>query len=390
MTELLRTRVLSQFTCLGDKCEDTCCQGWSMQVDDATYNRYSKEASELLDAVESAKEAPHIMRKNASGFCVKFDGGLCGIHKEKGDRFLGDACHFYPRVTRKLGDQVLMTATMSCPEITRLALSTDDALGMDSAAIDRLPESLRDYLPEGLSPADALAVHKAFVDAASDKSAGVEQIFLRIASVARSLELVDRKSWPSAVVFYLKHADGRIPPAEINLPDPFNLAHALCGLIVTVHKIPSPRLLTTLDEMEKALAFSLDWQNVQIKTTDESLPSYQRVRALWQQEGAARYADVLRRWLQMQLSLTLFPYAGQGASLSERITLIGVRLATIKLALMCSCSIHGTVLPQDVVIRILQSLSRFMDHLGDPSFSLRIYKETGWIQEARMRGLLEI
>jgi len=41
------------------------------------------------------------------------------------------------------------------------------------------------------------------------------------------------------------------------------------------------------------------------------------------------------------------------------------------------------------VVRIIQSLSRLLDHLGDPAFSLKIYAETGWIKEARMRGLLE-
>ncbi len=70
----------------------------------------------------------------------------------------------------------------------------------------------------------------------------------------------------------------------------------------------------------------------------------------------------------------------------ERATLIGVRLATVRLAFMCACDIHGPQLPQEVVIRLLQSLSRFMDHLGDPAFSLQIYAETGWTKEARMRG----
>jgi hypothetical protein len=42
------------------------------------------------------------------------------------------------------------------------------------------------------------------------------------------------------------------------------------------------------------------------------------------------------------------------------------------------------------VISVVQSLSRFMDHLGDPGFSLQICDETGWNRENRMRGVIEI
>src|SRR5690349_1055310 len=107
MTAMLCTKSLSAFSCLGDKCADTCCQGWSMQVDDVTLARYRKDAPELLGAVEASQEAPWIMRKDpATNFCVKLEGGLCGIHKQYGDAFLSDACHFYPRVTRALGESV--------------------------------------------------------------------------------------------------------------------------------------------------------------------------------------------------------------------------------------------------------------------------------------------
>ena len=76
-----------------------------MQMDAVTLERYREKAPELLAAVESEPDGSHIMRKDpATGFCVKLEGGLCGIHKTHGETFLGDACYFYPRVTRALGD----------------------------------------------------------------------------------------------------------------------------------------------------------------------------------------------------------------------------------------------------------------------------------------------
>lgn len=390
MVSILRTNVLSEFTCLGEHCEDTCCQNWSMQVDDATLERYRREVPELMEAVEQSQDAPWIMKKDpATGFCVKLEGGLCGIHKQYGDKFLGDACYFYPRATRKLGERVLMTATMSCPEIVRRALLEGRPGSMGEVEAERLPQVLKDYLPEGMAVEDALAVHQAFLDAAEDTTLDAESIFLRMGNAARSLERTPHKDWKLMTEFYIRNAEICMPPAQLAPADPFNLLHALCGLIVASRKPPSPRLRQTIADMEKALAVTLDWEQAGIATSDGSLPAYQSLQALWGKEASKTYTPILRRYLQMQVSLALYPFGGFGNTLSERITVIGVRLATIKLALLCGHSIYGATLPQDVVVRIVQSLSRFMDHLGDPQFSLRIYTETGWLQESRMRGLLE-
>lgn len=390
MTQVLQADVLSRFTCLGDKCEDTCCQNWSMQVDDATLRRYRESAPQLLDAVEPSTDAPWIMRKDvATGMCVKLEGGLCGIHKQYGDRFLSDACHFYPRVTRSLGEYTLMTATMSCPEIVRQMLASPSPCATQDAEVARIPSTLKNYLPEGMTADDALAIHRIFLEAAMDESFAPEMNYFRMASVARSIERLPMKDRAQGAAFYIKNAHTWLPLAESNALDPFNLLHALCGLIVASKKKPSARLMETIVEMERALDVKLDWQNVQIEATEKSLASYQRVQAQWK-TIADIFSPLLRRWLQMQISTALYPFSGLGNNFSERSIIIGVRMATIRLALMCSCCIHGSELPQDVVVRVVQSISRFLDHLGDPQFSLKIYEETRWVSENRMRGLLEL
>ncbi len=387
MSALLQHPLLGEFQCLGDRCADTCCKSWSMQLDAATYETYQREAPELLDAVEAAEESPWIMRKDKqTGYCVKFDNGLCGIHKNYGDKFLGDACHFYPRATRTLGDQTIMTATLSCPEVARLALYADAPFGWRETTADRLPHSLKDYLPEALSGEQARHVHEAFLHACED-AAPAEQILARIASVARSMMLLDQASWPQAVGFYLRMADGRLPAAKADVNDPFNLLHALMGIIVATRKPMSERLRQTVSQMQTMLAVTLDWQTTQMHTTDASAPAYQQARQNWD-EHAAYYQPLLKRYLQMQLSVSLFPFSGLGSNAPERITLIGVRFATIRLALMAAHQCRGEQLNQEEVVKVVQSLSRCLDHLGDAAFSLAIYHETGWDQEARLRGLL--
>lgn len=383
MTNILRSRVLSSFSCLGDACEDTCCQRWSMQVDEQTVCLYRDKAPELLQAVEPAAETPWIMRKDpTSGFCVKLEDGLCGIHKTYGPEFLGDACYFYPRATRRLGAHTLMTGALSCPEIVRLMLKEDAPGAMEKASAERLPHSLKDYVPEDMREDDALAVHNAFLRAAQDEHVGAERLCLRIASASRWLERTEKKDWAQAAPFFLEHNDMHIPPAAVRPEDPFNLLHALCGLIVASRKPPPPRLKQTIDAVERALAVRLDWDQVAIHTSDGSLNAYHTLQAQWQAGPGEQYAPLLRRWLQMQLALALYPFAGLGQTLSERITIIGVRLATLRLALMSGAD------SLEAAVRITQSLARFLDHLADPAFSLQVYSETGWVQEDRLHGLL--
>lgn len=389
MTTQLRTRMVSEFVCLADKCEDTCCKHWSMQVDPVTLERYKKEAPELLDAVEGDEASGFIMRKDMqSGYCVKFEGGKCGIHKTRGELFLSDACNFYPRITRAAGDSHIMTATMSCPEIARIALYGAEPLAFDDGEFSRLPFEMRNIAQDGMAQNDVIEIHKLFICATADETASAEKIFARIASVSRSLQRVEKKDWVRAAGLYFRLADTSIPAPEENINDPFNLLHSLCGLVVASKKNIPPRLQQTISDMEQALKVRLDWENILIHTSDESADAYNKLHSLWKNEMQENFQPLLKRWLGAQLSTSLYPFAGLGESLTERVTIIGVRFAILRLALISAYSISNSQLHQYDVVRIVQSLSRFLDHLADPKFSLEIYGEAGWTKENRMLGLL--
>lgn len=357
-----------------------------MQVDEATLGRYSKNAPELLKNVEDEAGLAVMKRDPATRQCVKLEGGWCGIHKQYGSSMLGDACHFYPRVTRALGADMQMTAAPSCPEIVRLMLELETPFANSDVEVERLPSMVKNYLPQGLGEAEAIAVHQAFLATAQDESLSASAALARISSVARSMALLAPDSWHQSVPLYLRLAEGRLPKPEGYHEDSFNLLHALCGLIVASHKPVSERLQKTISDIERSLSATLDWQSVLIHTAPESLT---KANDMWLefQSASAHYAHALKRYLQAQLSLALFPFAGLGENAEERTTFIGVRFATVKLALAAAHYQHGN-LPQDDIIRIIQSLSRFLDHLGDGAFSLSIYRETGWVKEARLLSII--
>jgi lysine-N-methylase len=360
-----------------------------MQLDTATQERYRAHAPALLDSVAGAGESAIMKRDPKTDYCVKFEGGLCGIQRDHGELFLGDACYFYPRSARALGDVRTMTATLSCPEIARLALlQGDDAFADTEIPIDRMPLSLTDYLPGTLNSAQAMAIHRAFLAAALDDRAAPERNAMHLFTAATSLSRITATAWQGAVPFYLQHADASLLPPEPRDTDPVYLLQALCGLVAAAKYVHHVRLMHTIRDMEQALHVTIRWDTLAIAALPDSAHASASLHQRWEREWKARYAPMLRRYLAMQVSLAAFPFAGFGHTLPQRAAVIGIRFATVRLALMSVLQATSGAPAESDVIRAVQSISRFLDHLAEADFSIKIYEETGWLQQTRLRGLL--
>lgn len=384
----LAYRFIREFQCLGDTCEDTCCKGWGMQVDAPHKALYAKEAPELLAALDTG-EASCIMRRDpVTDYCVKFDNGLCSIHRDYGTKFLGDACHFFPRINRAFGGQKVMAAALSCPEIARLALLKENAFDLAELEVERLPYSLKDYLPEAATTEGALKVIAALIAMAGDTKLAPEAVMLRLVSLTSSLMRTKPETWPDGIAM-LTGMEPFLPAAEANANDVYFLVQTFAGLMHATKKSMRPRLEETFTTMQKALGMGLDAATLDVMLTigEEGRPA--ALCARWKQGADKAMAPFLRRWIQAELAMSSFPYAGFGGNPRERVVLLCVRFATLRLALMAHMDANGNPPDDATAIRVVQSLSRFMDHLAEPELSLALYDKAGWLNDSRLRGLIE-
>lgn len=378
---------LDKFTCLADECEDTCCQGWGMQVDNQHKNLYEKEAPELLDALTSG-EAEIIMKRDpVTGFCVKLQDGLCGIHKKYGEKFLGDACYFFPRITRRLGDVTYMSAAMSCPEVTRLVLFSDAPFESLDKRPDRLPLSLRNYA-DGQDGKKTLGLVHDFIDIAGDENNSPERALALILNISKSLESQSEEKWPEAFAVYKKIGAKLLHAAKPQLSDSYKLLNILVALIKAAGKGNRLRLDETVATMEQALGVRIDRESLQIINASGDKILINELEQKWQENASKEMAPVLRRWLQAEISANSFPYAGFGNDLAQRRIILAARFATVRLALMSHMDESGNPPDDETTVRVIQSLARFLGHLTDPTFSIMLYSESGWTQEARLRALI--
>lgn len=360
-----------------------------MQLTIETVEKYRTQAPELLDSVTSG-EAEFIMKRDpVTDYCVQFDAGWCGVHRTRGDEFLGDACHFYPRVTRAVNDHVLTGIAMSCPEAARLMLHGDDPFALTPREEMRVPFSLRNYAPDGLDPAAALELHELCVGEAGNPQFSAERNAMRLMMVARALEMQPAAQWLAAAKFYFSIADSRIPASEANAADPAHLAQALMGLVLASTATGKPGLMAIARGLQPALGIRIDEATSALQLEPDAPQRTLQLLAQWKNVEQGMQ-PVLTRYLQAQISQAMFPLAGLGSSMAERMLIIAVRLATYKLALMVEATRSGAAPTAQASVDIAYHLARFLDHLADPTLSLAIYSEVGWTRDARLAALLGV
>lgn len=118
------------FRCLGADCEDTCCAGWIVNVDKATYQTYqgSSDADlgprlrELITINPAPSDDSYARIALAGLACPFLDQGLCEIQNKLGEASLSLMCSTYPRVLNAVDDVLQRSLALSCPEAARVIL----------------------------------------------------------------------------------------------------------------------------------------------------------------------------------------------------------------------------------------------------------------------------
>jgi lysine-N-methylase len=129
----LRAAYAQSFRCIGSDCEDTCCQGWGVPIDQAAYEKYQNlPESQLRTLIDANILAMPEGAKSINFAKIRMDGAsqcplltaerLCLIQLELGTDYLSNACATYPRIIHSVGGVEETALSLSCPEAARLVL----------------------------------------------------------------------------------------------------------------------------------------------------------------------------------------------------------------------------------------------------------------------------
>lgn len=144
MKEQLQRRLIptyfNEFQCIGGACEDTCCAGWRIDIDQKTFKKYKKESNpaiknELQKNIKRNRSATvnaftygqfKMDENNACTMLTK--DGLCRIQSTLGAQSLCHTCTIYPREISTINNIFEKTLTLSCPEAARIVLNHPEGL----------------------------------------------------------------------------------------------------------------------------------------------------------------------------------------------------------------------------------------------------------------------
>jgi len=135
LTKILRPSYTTGFKCIGSSCQDSCCIGWSIDIDKITYRKYFRTTN-----LEMKKEFSKKVVRNEHCLYEDIDYGnmklsknkwcpfleedkLCRIYKVLGEDYLSNVCYSYPRVYNIIDGVYELSMYMSCPEVVRKLLS---------------------------------------------------------------------------------------------------------------------------------------------------------------------------------------------------------------------------------------------------------------------------
>ena len=130
-----------EFTCIADKCQDTCCAGWQIVVDKKSLLKYKEICGNLVlarnkdktmepqDAMLGWKMLRFIhwsegtFRQDSDKRCAFLDNhNLCDLYKNLGEKSLCKTCRLYPRHIEEFEGLREITLSVSCPEVARILM----------------------------------------------------------------------------------------------------------------------------------------------------------------------------------------------------------------------------------------------------------------------------
>ena len=135
------------FKCIASKCEDTCCAGWGIVIDDATYDRYKNVQGEFGDRLRSeivheAGENIFVLKGNNCPFLN--EEKTCDIYINIGEENLCYTCQQYPRYTEEFGSLREVGISLSCPEAARIMLNNSKKVEFELSENNEVVSSYND------------------------------------------------------------------------------------------------------------------------------------------------------------------------------------------------------------------------------------------------------
>uniref|UniRef100_E6QMB1 Lysine-N-methylase n=1 Tax=mine drainage metagenome TaxID=410659 RepID=E6QMB1_9ZZZZ len=363
------------FRCIGPDCEDSCCQGWQITLDQPALVQLQKLPDTALQAILNSQIIAHPtgspetqvahfqLSADRACPCLRSDH-LCSIHAQYGEDFLPLGCRLFPRVRNRIDETLETSLSLSCPEAARLVLA--DPLLFQAFA--QSPADLLDAIRTAPSsthtpqPTPAMLfwplrqLHLAIL---LDRSRPMAERLILLGELARSMDR-DPNGIRALRGFRRQLQNSAAHPPATTAPT--LLAFALTALDAALSANPENRRFHAL------VACFLSGMQYTPQSTEESLAArYQILRDDWLDPFLSRHPRLLENYLVNQVIRNLYPFASPSqspaeASFFQQFSALLLEWTLIRIVCAGISGRHRDQLTQQHLIDAIQSLSRAIFH----------------------------
>lgn len=342
---------VQRFSCLAERCEDTCCKDWRISISERDRG-VSGQAQPLYENLIVKDAGGYQIAKRPDGHCVALEGGRCKVHAQFGEQALSNICANFPRMFRLINGSLVKSASMGCPEITRLCLFGDDPFHLNEIQQDDFHlTDANNQAFDGLDAADWYALVNAPLQLALAPEVSAEQALMRLFDMASRLSSLPHSGWaeslPTLMADYRQAAAQEAPPA----------ADPLVSVLMDI--LNGPKVPTALPQ--RVLGALADENRALLK------PAYPD---LYRGHVRATLGPILKRFIAAEMTRTGFPFisttsAGQdyGLNLAEWGATLAIRTLTLRYLLLAHCDLTTQQAPaRDEIVELVYRFCRAASH----------------------------
>ena len=168
------------FKCIANRCTDSCCIGWEIDIDSATYDKYRLMPESFQKNIAVCDGVAHFVLTQDERCPFLQKDGLCKIILEHSEDMLCDICREHPRFYEWYGNYKDAGVGLCCEEAVRLLLESEKALEYESVETQEISD---DDTPEDICKS-VFELRKSLFSIINDRSLTlsdrIERCFLKI------------------------------------------------------------------------------------------------------------------------------------------------------------------------------------------------------------------
>jgi lysine-N-methylase len=389
----------NEFRCIGSLCDDTCCVGWLVEIDQETYEKYQtlpagplrtqldESVRRTPDQADGAKAKTFAtIQMSHSHECPMHNAeGLCQIQVEHGATYLSRTCSTFPRMNFLVDGMKLETLSLSCPEAARIALTSFELTNSNRAEASDFvwDDDLGKFAP---MRSYFWPIREFTVSLLQDRSYALWQRMFLLGSFCRRLEAVARNEVPGGYSAMENGFSGAVSKGSLRESIQTIPAHNVHQLHMVTELIRSRVVNAAVSAryMECANAFLKGIGGESATTLEEQSAAYAEAYERFYMPFFFKHPRLLENLLINMVFRSSFPF-GQDLFTPEsevqptrQFAFLVTEFALIKGMLIGVAGFHKEAFSVEHVVQTVQVIVKYFEH--NPLFlthSLEMLTEKG-------------